>query len=70
MSGYLLLKYQRLRHNKFIEELYSNVYLMDNHKWALYCWEFYRQKKQLPSTLVHLDYHWDAINDCIVLLKT
>lgn len=44
----------------YLEYLGSGVWLMDNHKWALYVWE----KSRLPRrayTLVHVDYHWDAI---------
>ena len=48
---------------EYFEEIYPNIWIMNNHKWSLYCWEQYREKNDIPSTLVHLDYHWDAIND-------
>lgn len=48
---------------EYFEEIYPNIWIMDNHKWSLYCWELYREENDIPSTLVHLDYHWDAIND-------
>lgn len=49
--------------NNYFQEIYPNIYLMDNHKWALYCWELYKNEYDIPSTIVHLDYHWDGIND-------
>jgi hypothetical protein len=51
------------KNENYFKEIYPNIWIMDNHKWALYCWEQYRIKNQIPSTLVHLDYHWDAINN-------
>ena len=47
----------------YFDEVYPNIWIMHNHKWSLYCWEQYRKNHEIPSTLVHLDYHWDAIND-------
>ncbi len=42
-------------------EISENIYLMSNHKWALYCWEMFKSDNGgIPSRLVHLDYHWDA----------
>ncbi len=49
--------------NNYCQEIHPNIWLMDNHKWALYCWELYREKNDIPSTIVHLDYHWDGVND-------
>src|SRR5579862_318294 len=48
----------------FREDLGSDIWLMDDHKWALQVWNAYhvasgRQK----LSLVHADYHWDGIND-------
>lgn len=50
---------------KYYEELYPNVWLMDNHKWAFYAWEVYRFRHagKIPSILVHIDMHWDGVND-------
>ncbi len=38
---------------------------MDDHKWAYYVWEKYRCKSvhNPPFTLVHLDRHWDGVDD-------
>lgn len=51
--------------SEFHEEIAENVWLMDNHKWALYAWEkfFIEDPSRAPLPLVHADYHWDAIND-------
>jgi hypothetical protein len=48
-------------------EVKPNIWLMDNHRWAYYIWESFSFKNpnQLPSTLLHIDYHWDDINDFI-----
>lgn len=49
---------------EYLEEIYPNVWLMDDHKWSYFVWEnFKRSSGLIPSTLVHIDYHWDAIND-------
>lgn len=51
---------------EYFEEIHPNVWLMDDHKWACYVWESnYRKIGDLPSTLVHIDYHWDAISDFV-----
>jgi len=42
-------------------EITSDVWLMNNHKWALYCWEYSCDAK--PASLIHLDWHWDNGND-------
>ncbi|WP_162096615.1 UPF0489 family protein [Desulfotalea psychrophila] len=49
----------------FCKEIYPNVWLMDDHKWAFWAWISYidRVKTSLPLSLYHIDYHWDAIND-------
>lgn len=45
-------------------QLATNVWLMDNHKWALLAWEQHRVGKQEQCyTLVHADYHWDGVDD-------
>lgn len=48
---------------EYFEEIYPDIWIMHNHKWSLFCWEKYRENNHIPSTLVHLDYHWDACND-------
>ncbi len=49
----------------YAEEIAPNFWIMGDHKWAFWAWEEYRARDghQLPATLVHVDYHWDAIND-------
>lgn len=51
-------------YSEFHEEIAKNVWLMDNHKWALHAWEkfFTEDPSQAPLPLVHADYHWDAVN--------
>lgn len=49
------------RDDNFCVDLGESVWLMDNHKWALYVWEFFRQKAGGGRyTLAHADYHWDG----------
>jgi hypothetical protein len=50
------------KNDDYLECLGSNVWLMDNHKWALYVWERSRLSKG-AYTLVHVDFHWDAVYD-------
>jgi len=39
---------------------------MDDHRWALYAWERAYQESQIDQfSLVHADYHWDAVNDFV-----
>lgn len=54
--------YQTLqRDDGYLVDLGRDVWLMDNHKWALWVWE---QKAQTSGvarfTLAHADYHWDG----------
>lgn len=45
----------------FLLEVAPNVWLMDNHKWALYVWAQFWQQSAIPKfALVHADYHWDG----------
>jgi cell division protein FtsB len=41
----------------------KNIYLMDQHKWAFYIWEFARERGLIKpdATLFHVDAHTD---DC------
>src|SRR4051812_28727799 len=42
----------------------SNIWLMDNHKWAFYIWHRFRRQSQIEKfSLVHADYHWDGGSD-------
>jgi len=49
----------------YIEEIYPNMWLMNNHKWAYFCWEQYKltHNSNFRFNLIHLDFHWDGIND-------
>lgn len=48
----------------FFAEIGSNIWLMDNHKWALYVWEKFRLESSIRKfSLVHADYHWDGVYD-------
>jgi len=43
------------------EELEPNFWTMSNHKWALLAWA--SAELGQSAALVHLDWHWDGIND-------
>lgn len=45
----------------FLVPLGRNVWLMDDHRWALLVWE--QQRTHEKYTLVHADQHWDACYD-------
>jgi len=47
----------------YLEEISPNFWMMDNHRWAFYVWEKAHIKTQRPYTLVHLDFHYDGVND-------
>ncbi len=50
--------------DKFYVKLDSNIWLMDNHRWAFYIWEQHRQNSHTEKfSLIHADYHWDSVND-------
>jgi len=50
--------------HQFFTDLGAGLWLMDDHKWAFYIWERYRQESGLPRfSLLHADYHWDGVND-------
>ena len=49
--------------SKFYDEIYDDIFLVEDHKWALFCWEKYRSNSEnIPHRLVHLDYHWDSLD--------
>lgn len=53
-----------VENDEFLIELSSNIWLMDNHKWAFYVWEKFRFISGTSNfSLVHADYHWDGGND-------
>jgi len=45
----------------YLVHLGANVWLMDDHRWALLVWE--RERTSQRYTLVHADQHWDAVYD-------
>jgi len=47
----------------YLKEILPNLWLMDDHRWAFYVWERMRLKDPGPYTMVHLDYHYDGVND-------
>lgn len=50
--------------NDFLKEVAPNVWLMDNHKWALYAWEAHCRASGVGRfVLVHADYHWDGVDE-------
>ena len=56
------IDYQALeRHDEFMTYLGLEVWLMDNHKWALWAWEHHAKGSDVTKfTLAHADYHWDG----------
>jgi len=49
------------KEDMYYEEIAHSVWLMNDHRWALLGWE--KSCKMRPAMLVHLDWHWDGIND-------
>jgi len=51
--------------DRYVQEIHPNVWLMDDHKWAYYVWEsvLFQDRGRTPLPLVHMDYHWDSVND-------
>ena len=50
--------------DNYFGHLGNNIWLMDNHKWAFYVWmKHYSGSRFSKFSLVHLDYHWDGLND-------
>jgi len=51
--------------DQYFEEIFPGVWLMDDHRWAYYVWEkmFLQKKNEWPFALVHVDCHWDGVND-------
>jgi len=48
----------------YLVELSEDIWLMDDHRWAWLVWERFAQARGIrPFSLVHADFHWDAIND-------
>jgi len=51
--------------DQYFEEIFSGIWLMDDHRWAYYIWEkaILENRIEGPCALVHLDHHWDGVND-------
>lgn len=56
-----MILYPQEAHNDYCREIVPGVWIMDDHKWALYVWRINRNI--LPDILFHADYHWDGDND-------
>jgi hypothetical protein len=47
--------------DKYLQHVGVNVWLMDNHKWALWVWEQHWASARVGKfTLAHADHHWDG----------
>jgi hypothetical protein len=57
----LSIDYPRNAHNDYCREIAPGVWVMDDHKWALFVWSLNRNI--LPEALFHADYHWDGDDD-------
>ena len=50
--------------DNYLVALSQDIWLMDDHRWALLVWEQFAHTHCIrPYSLVHADFHWDAIND-------
>lgn len=48
----------------YLADLGSNVWLMDDHRWAFLVWTRFGFERGISQfSLVHADYHWDGVND-------
>lgn len=65
MAALAFDQYETLqRDDGYLTELSSDIWLMDNHKWALWVWERFRQLSNIKRfSLIHADYHWDCVYD-------
>jgi hypothetical protein len=53
--------YPKEGNNDACLEIAPGVWVMDDHKWALWVWATHRDT--LGKTLFHVDYHWDGADD-------
>lgn len=50
--------------DKYLSELGSDVWLMDDHRWAFLIWTRFGFERGVGRfSLVHADHHWDGVND-------
>ena len=59
--------FRKLREDPdLLKQLPVGIWLMDDHKWALLVWEQHRrQAGGHQYSLMHADFHWDAVDDFI-----
>jgi hypothetical protein len=64
-EGAMTVDFSSLEENAdYFEPLPAGVWLMDDHKWALFIWEQHRQQVGGGRySLMHADYHWDSTDD-------
>lgn len=57
--------FNRLRpDDEYLRNLGADVWLMDNHRWALLAWMRFGSERGMNGfSLVHVDHHWDGVND-------
>ncbi|MDN7176972.1 UPF0489 family protein [Caballeronia sp. SEWSISQ10-4 2] len=49
---------------EYLSDLGSDVWLMDDHRWAFLVWTRFGLEREIGRfSLVHADHHWDSIND-------
>ncbi|MBN3790102.1 UPF0489 family protein [Burkholderia sp. Ac-20353] len=47
-----------------LQDLGFEIWLMDDHRWAFYAWKHFSAVSGINRfTLVHVDYHWDSVNE-------
>ena len=50
--------------DEYLSDLGSDVWLMDDHRWAYLVWTRFGFEREVERfSLVHADYHWDGVND-------
>lgn len=50
--------------DEFLSDLGADVWLMDDHRWALLVWTRFGLERGIERfSLVHADHHWDGVND-------
>ena len=50
--------------DEYLLSLGSDVWLMDDHRWAFLVWTRFGIERGIgPFSLVHADHHWDGVND-------
>ena len=64
-SGEFLVPFKGRHHSGYFEQNFlwrqNNVYIMDNHRAAMWCWLQHVDPKR-PHALFHIDRHYDTLN--------